>query len=1024
MILKDVVRNVRFELGVNMRKSTFCLLTSIVFLLLIISCSSEPSVLKGTIVLYPENGTSTIVLTGDVGALATLPVPTKDGSSFVGWYDDSDNAYHDSINFRDESIKLRARWDTRISITGRISIPEGTGYSVSDFWVKSSNGVIKQVSSDGTFDLPGLEMGKSYDLYFSCYEPSVATTRSVTYEPAVKYGALLKGFVIISEEKADLGVIPMRPTGTIVGTAILDDSENGDNSGIDVLISGTWFTTKTDSDGSYIIQDLPEGQYSITFKKNGYHERTIDDVIIANKDDSSSPIVALATLSLAEKANGIMGVVRLEGLTNFSGVSVSIPGTSYKSVTNENGEFTMMVEPGTYSGLLYKYNDYATETYGSKITVEEDGQCLIPVMNMKAVKAKSVVGKVVLKGIADCSGVTIKLKGFESELSTLTDSEGNWKIEHVPLGVYEMSLTKENVPSYTFGLTVLPGYNEVGLYTLVPNGASVSGIIMSDYPMNNADVVLKNNATEEQSHCFSNIDGYFCFFEVEPENDYSLIIKSTGWDTATIPVDGLKILESRDLGSITLADSITPIINSLSIDAGATTVYDNKLYISVSVSEEGSGLKKVEVSEASDFSLNYASFDSGNFYYHCSKEEGIKTLYFRATDNAGNTSETVSSSINLVILPISYSGTLSDDQLHWTTDNNPVYITDNIYIPEGKTLVIDAGVDVIIQNDSSINITGFIQVNGTESDRVTISGGGLNISSNMEVTTKDDFFEQKSGSSMSYTDIAVPFIIGDIGFHHCTVNTSFHGDSQNYHHYDVLFEDCSVIGGIGRCFNLYSLGSSLQLSSFSVWNPLIIDSVFEYTTDAQLQELGCVGAGGYDSVAGHYGDVWIDSGSEDFTGFYNSYFKNWRTMECPETCINNTFDSCAQIRFDLYNWFTSGDLRGALTLSGNSFEGTNKITINVRSSHDMSKVALNVTGNNFGNCQFVYSGYKGPSQQYDISQNYFGDTNTQIIYTNEGGKNLSFITDYYDDINLPELIYYPSLQTPIENCGCSISITP
>lgn len=1009
------------------RRTITTIIIALAFAVLITTgCYPEPSKeeqdLKGTIVLNPDNGTSAIVLSGDIGALATLPVPTKDGSFFVGWYDDSGNVYSVSINFRDESIYLRARWKTSTSVNGRISIPEGTGYSFSDFWVKASNGVISQVSSDGTFGLSGLEMGKSYDLYFSCSEPSVATAKSVSYEPAVKYGALLKGFVIPSEEMTDLGVVPMRPTGTIVGTAILDDSENGDNSGIDVFISGTWFTAKTDLDGSFIIQDIPEGQYSITFKKNGYNERTMDDVIIADKDDSSSPIVSLATLSLAEKAKGITGVVHLEGLTDFSSVSVSIPGTSYKAVTNENGQFTIMAEPGSYSGLLYKYDDYTTEMYGSIITVKDDGQCLIPVMDMKAVKAKTVYGKVVLKGVSDCSGVTIKLKGSATELSTLSDTEGNWIMEHVPLGAYEVSLTKENVPSYSFGLTVLPGYNEVGTYTLVPNGASVSGIIMSDHPMQNAEVVLKNKATEEQRSCFSNIDGSFCFSEVEPENDYYLIIHNTGWDTTKISVDGLKILETRDIGSISLEDSIAPIVNYLSIDAGATTAYDNKLFISASVSEDGSGLNKVEVAESSDFLVNYASFERANFYYHCSKGEGTKTLYVKVTDKAGNTSETVTSSIDLVILPTSYSGNLSDGQLHWTVENSPILVTDNIYIPEGKTLVIDAGVDVIIQNNSSINITGFIQVNGTESDRVTISGGGLNISSNMEVTTKDDFFEQKSGSSMSYTDIAVPFIIGDIGFHHCTVNTSFHGDSQNYYHYDVLFEDCSVIGGIGRCFNLYSLGSSLQLSSFSVWNPLIIDSVFEYTTDAQLQELGCVGAGGYDSVAGHYGDVWIDSGSEDFTGFYNSYFKNWRTMECPETCINNTFDSCAQIRFDLYNWFTSGDLRGALTLSGNSFEGTNKITINVRSSHDMSKVALNVTGNNFGNCQFVYSGYKGPSQQYDISQNYFGDTNTQIIYTSEGGKNLAFITDYYDDINLPELIYYPSLQTPIENCGCSITI--
>jgi len=74
----------------------------------------------------------------------------------------------------------------------------------------------------------------------------------------------------------------------------------------------------------------------------------------------------------------------------------------------------------------------------------------------------------------------------------------------------------------------------------------------------------------------------------------------------------------------------------------------------------------------------------------------------------------------LPLLAIQVTGTQSGT---WSVANNPYEVTGDITIPEGQFLMIDAGVEVVVNGNFQITVQGNLVVNGTESDSVSFDRG-------------------------------------------------------------------------------------------------------------------------------------------------------------------------------------------------------------------------------------------------------------------------------------------------------------
>ena len=80
--------------------------------------------------------------------------------------------------------------------------------------------------------------------------------------------------------------------------------------------------------------------------------------------------------------------------------------------------------------------------------------------------------------------------------------------------------------------------------------------------------------------------------------------------------------------------------------------------------------------------------------------------------------------------------------------------------------------------------------------------------------------------------------------------------------------------------------------------------------------------------------------------------------------------------------------------------------------------AAQIKDSNFINCgQITVVSDRSTQEKYICTDNYWGDINTVEIKSKGEGKNLSFITDYYDDFNKSRIDYSGYKESTIENAG-------
>jgi PKD repeat protein len=86
-----------------------------------------------------------------------------------------------------------------------------------------------------------------------------------------------------------INVTELVTSGSISG--IITDSDGTPVAGAQVSVEGTSFSTTTDGTGSYLIEDVPAGNYNILVSREKYKDRMIDNVlVIAGEATSNDPV--------------------------------------------------------------------------------------------------------------------------------------------------------------------------------------------------------------------------------------------------------------------------------------------------------------------------------------------------------------------------------------------------------------------------------------------------------------------------------------------------------------------------------------------------------------------------------------------------------------------------------------------------------------------------------------------------------------------------------------------------------------
>ena len=157
---------------------------------------------------------------------------------------------------------------------------------------------------------------------------------------------------------------PSPPTGTLRGKITGDNGEPI----ADATVSVGDKSVQTGPDGSYVLNEVPLGKTSVTVKKEGFEDRTVEAEVGAG----AAPAVDIATKH-AIKPGQLRGLIRA-----FSGrplaATIRVEPLGVESKTDADGVFQIDVPPGTYE-VVVTANGYTTQR--RKMQVDENGVTIL-----------------------------------------------------------------------------------------------------------------------------------------------------------------------------------------------------------------------------------------------------------------------------------------------------------------------------------------------------------------------------------------------------------------------------------------------------------------------------------------------------------------------------------------------------------------------------------------------------------------------------------------------------------------------
>ena len=217
------------------------------------------------------------------------------------------------------------------------------------------------------------------------------------------------------------------PFGSVQGYVL---GENEFVAGASINFTGPLVKKLTADEHGFFMGTLPPGTYQATARANAYQSKTVEVTV-----EEGQNIIVNFALELAPLGTITGVVVDAENFLPLTGVSVEVPGTALKTVTDADGYYGLNLKEGTYSLLFTKT--------GYNPLLVEDVQVLPG--QVREVNAELVYGyENVIGQVLDQQGHPISfafLEITETDDTAFTDEAGNFVLS-VPAGTYHLQVNK------------------------------------------------------------------------------------------------------------------------------------------------------------------------------------------------------------------------------------------------------------------------------------------------------------------------------------------------------------------------------------------------------------------------------------------------------------------------------------------------------------------------------------------------------------------------------------------------------
>lgn len=731
------------------------------------------------------------------------------------------------------------------------------------------------------------------------------------------------------------------------------------------------YSAITNSQGTFTFAKMYSGEYQIVVSCNGYSSITLPTVRVA--DDKPMDI---GSVSLDIERGTVAGIARLEGYSNHSGVKVTILGTDYETTTSEDGSYSFSIPAGNYpGGLRFESEDFETTSYASTISVLTNSTYAIPDMELKCLRT-SIHGKVDVLTTDNESDVTISFDGDPSIDPFVTTSTGEFLFEHVPLGDYVMRFKREDCSDITVPVKVVASDGiELSTITLTPNTATITGkVTLKDALSSDGVRVSVDMGDGKILETFTDMSGRYELGGVSIADAYTVQYSKEGWNgTSQAMASKLDALERRELPEVVMTDTTAPVLKSITINNGSNTTADKNVVVHIDAKDLGSGCKTVIISDFnSSNSISYANAVD----WTLEGVNGEKTIYVKVIDRAGNESNTLSATVTLTDQKTEVKGVLKGDNLAWTKERSPYLVTGNILVEKNVVLKIEPGVDVQFEGDFYLYVEGRLEANGTEDESISFYGIGIG---------EDNWYGMKfvndNDSVISYANIS-GFKNGisgycDIDHAKITANGWAIGNSPKY------YEDCLT----GKIVDSEVNGNVSVTNGLVISNKFNSESIYLYSANV---------------------DGNIFEGTSLTTSYcfvYNNDVLAMNVASVQDLQRYVTYNGC-----DLQMGYESIYMSYRMSISTLSLIQFNNCTF--------SRFAASVNDSNFINCGPITINSDRKTQlEFNMTENFWGELNTEELMSKGEGSNVSFINDYYDDFNLSKVLYSEWKESAVSDAG-------
>lgn len=413
--------------------------------------------------------------------------------------------------------------------------------------------VVATVITDdmGNYILTGLAPGE-YELRVQANDYQVAIV-----------GASVTGG---STTTVDVALDPL--PGSIQG--VVTDDETGDPiSGATVNVYfGSFLVASrlTDSVGSYLVGSLPPGNYTLTAIAKDYQSSSQGVFVFTG-------ISTIANFSLEPLPGSLSGTVEDANTTD------PIPGALVialkdqvllgASLTDANGKYAISdLAEGNYSVLVFA-DGYQRGLEGAIVESEEN-----TVVNFSLETDRGeIVGTVTDANTTDpIPGAQVEVyNGTTLVDSALTDSSGNYVVQDLPPGFYNVRASATGYQAKTLGATVTNGGTTVVDFALDPSPGSVAGMVTDaddGTPIQGA-VVHVFSAGNLAGITMTNAMGNYRVTGLAP-GSYTVVVSADDYQTASTGVNVVANVDSTAnfqldpfpgtvSGTVTDADTTDPI---------------------------------------------------------------------------------------------------------------------------------------------------------------------------------------------------------------------------------------------------------------------------------------------------------------------------------------------------------------------------------------------------------------------------------------------------------------------------------